>query len=57
MPFQHSANGEFTHTAVWTGTRLLIQSACNRCGASKVVSVHDGSLGQWENTHRCQQAA
>jgi len=57
VPFQHSANGEFTHTAVWTGTRLLIQSACNRCGASKVVSVHDGSLGQWENTHRCQQAA
>lgn len=43
----------FTCTAVRDGLSIKILSVCNRCGASRVVSIADGSLGEWERTHQC----
>ena len=31
----------------------MIHSVCVACGASKLVSKHDGSLDDWEGAHRC----
>lgn len=44
----------FRHSQIRTEGRLLIQSTCGRCGKSKIVSHHDGSLEQWEDGHRCE---
>jgi hypothetical protein len=44
----------FTHFAVDTETRFLIQSVCTKCGASKLVSASDGSLQTWEAEHTCK---
>lgn len=35
---------DFTHFPVRTEISLLIQTVCTKCGASRVVSVADGSL-------------
>ena len=32
---------------------LLVDSECLRCGTSKVVSMRDGSLQEWESHHVC----
>ena len=49
--------GLFTHKHVRTESRLLIQATCNQCGSSKLVSLIDGSLQQWESTHECKGQA
>lgn len=46
----------FTRTLERSGARLLIRSACVKCGDSKLVSKHDGSLQEWEDGHRCADA-
>ena len=46
----------FSLTSVRTESRLLIQSTCRQCGASRLVSMHDGSLDKWENEHMCKQS-
>jgi len=46
-------NPQFTRTMEWFGMRLLIRSQCGACGAGKLVSAADGSLGKWEDGHRC----
>jgi hypothetical protein len=44
----------FFHTAIQTDDlRMMILSGCTRCGESRVVSQHDGSLDEWESTHCC----
>jgi len=43
----------FTRTLERSGSRLLIRSACQDCGDSKLVSQHDGTLQEWEDGHRC----
>jgi hypothetical protein len=47
----------FHRTAIRTDTRLLIQSTCIKCGVSKLVSHHDGSLEEWESEHECKVKA
>jgi hypothetical protein len=42
----------FSRHLVQQGTRLLIDSECSRCGASMLVSSHDGSLEKWEQDHQ-----
>ena len=49
-----SSSPSFTRSLVPHGSRLMIQSVCVRCGASRLVSKHDGSLENWEGGHRCQ---
>jgi hypothetical protein len=44
----------FSHNAVYSGDRLIIESVCTRCGASKLVSMLDGSLKKWEDGHKCR---
>lgn len=44
----------YTHFPVRTETRVLIQSVCTKCGASRVVSASDGSLNKWEDRHTCK---
>ncbi|MGB9255291.1 MAG: hypothetical protein WCC25_10700 [Candidatus Korobacteraceae bacterium] len=34
--------------------RALIKSTCKNCGASKVVSIRDGSMAEWEYAHICK---
>ena len=43
----------FTCTAVHDGLSIKILSVCRRCGACQVVSILDGSLRQWEQSHQC----
>lgn len=43
----------FTHSPVRTDDRLMIQSVCTKCGASRVVSLSDRSLEEWEDSHVC----
>lgn len=43
----------FSCTPVHEGMSIRILSVCRSCGASRVVSVSDGSLEQWERTHDC----
>jgi hypothetical protein len=50
-PFLATAGRPFSRHLVQLGTRLLIESECNRCGASMLVSSHDGSLEKWEREH------
>jgi hypothetical protein len=45
---------DFTHFPVRTETRLLIQSVCTKCGASRLVFASDGSLKKWEDEHTCK---
>ena len=45
----------FRHIHIRTEGRLLIQSTCKGCGKSRIVSKHDGSLEQWEDTHQCEE--
>src|SRR6516164_5212212 len=56
-PFRHILPLPFRHILVGTEQRLLVQSICVTCGASKLVSVHNGSLHQWENGHQCESKA
>jgi hypothetical protein len=44
----------FTHAPIRTDKRLMILSACMKCGLSKLVSVQDGSLDKWEAGHKCK---
>ncbi len=46
---------QFTHTAIKTESRLLIQTICTNCGASKLVSTYDGTLERWESEHTCAE--
>lgn len=39
------------------GYPYRIRSSCKLCGASRLVSVADGSLQSWELTHNCRAAA
>jgi hypothetical protein len=48
-------NIEFARYGVRTEDRLLIHSVCTKCGASKLVSYHDGSLEKWEDSHKCEE--
>jgi hypothetical protein len=48
---------EFTLAAVLLENRVLIRSTCKKCGASRVVSVSDGSLRLWEDGHKCRMGA
>jgi hypothetical protein len=43
----------YSCTAVHEGSSIRILSVCTICGASRVVSVSDGSLDQWQQTHVC----
>jgi hypothetical protein len=43
----------FSHDAVHTKDRIMIESVCMRCGARKLVSIQDGSLEKWEDDHDC----
>lgn len=43
----------FTCTPVHEGNSIRILSVCKSCGASRVVSVSDGSLDEWQRTHEC----
>ena len=43
----------FMCTLVHEGDSLRILSVCKCCGASRVVSVSDGSLDEWQETHQC----
>ena len=43
----------YSCTAVHEGSSIRILSVCRICGASRVVSVSDGSLDQWQQTHVC----
>jgi hypothetical protein len=40
-----------------SGWPYPIWSTCKFCGVSRLVSVSDGSLEEWERTHGCQAAA
>jgi hypothetical protein len=40
-----------------SGWPYRIRSTCKLCGASRLVSVSDGSLEEWERTHECQAVA
>lgn len=44
---------KFSHRPIRTEERTLIVFVCTRCGASKLVSVKDGSLEKWEHCHEC----
>ena len=44
---------QFRRTLQPDGNRTLILSECARCGASRIVSAHNGSLREWEDGHRC----
>ena len=57
MPSSYFANADYAHAPVRTETRVLILSTCKKCGASKMVSVADGSLERWEEQHQCKRAA
>jgi hypothetical protein len=35
-------------------SRLLVHSVCNHCGDSKIGSFHDGSMQEWEASHKCK---
>ena len=56
LPSQSIANS-FKHELVLREphSHLFIKSMCKRCGASGVVSVHDGSLEKWQGEHECQK--
>jgi hypothetical protein len=45
---------DFTHFSASTEIRIIIQSVCTKCGASRLVSVSDGSLKKWEEGHTCK---
>jgi hypothetical protein len=45
---------DFSHFAVRTEKCILVQSVCTKCGASRLVSVADGSLKNWEEGHTCK---
>jgi len=45
----------FTRMPIRTEGRLLIQSTCDQCGRSSLVSDHDGSRETWEDGHSCEQ--
>jgi len=55
-PSSQSIANSFEHELVLRElhSHLFIKSMCKRCGASGVVSVHDGSLEKWEGRHECQ---
>lgn len=44
---------QFTRRLVRTVNRLMIESTCMRCGATGLVSEHDGTLENWEEGHNC----
>lgn len=46
-------NLHFDHRPVRIEGRLLLESICLRCAESRVVSVPDGTLAQWEEGHVC----
>jgi hypothetical protein len=41
----------FSHALQEVGNRMLIEDTCKECGASKLVSIFDGSLEEWEEQH------
>lgn len=49
-----SSPASYLRSLVPQGSRLMIQSECVACGASRLVSRHDGSLEEWEDGHRCK---
>lgn len=48
-----SMHSDFICTPVQEGLSLRILSVCRNCGASRVVSVSDGSLDEWQGEHEC----
>jgi hypothetical protein len=46
----------FEYHPVEVEGRLLIESVCVRCGASRIVSGTDGTLEEWLATHECKGA-
>jgi hypothetical protein len=46
---------KFVYRLEREGDRSLIYSECVHCHASRVVSVADGSLKEWETSHRCRE--
>jgi hypothetical protein len=46
----------FEYHPVEVEGRLLIDSVCVRCGASRIVSGADGTLEEWTATHECKGA-
>lgn len=46
---------DFTDTPVSDETTVKILSVCIHCGESRVVSVVDGSLLEWQKGHQCPQ--
>lgn len=45
---------EFILTPVQVADRMMIRSACAKCGESRLVSMYDRSLEKWERRHRCK---
>lgn len=43
----------YSCTAVHEGSSIRILSVCRICGASRVVSVSDGTLDEWQRSHEC----
>lgn len=41
----------FSYHLVETDGRMMLESTCKKCGASKLVSDRDGSLREWEMKH------
>ena len=44
---------QFARKLVRTVNRLMIESTCIKCGATSLVSDHDGTLEEWEEAHTC----
>ena len=44
---------QYTVAFVRVENRLLIQSTYKECGASKLLTMHSGSLRPWRAGHRC----
>jgi ribosomal protein S27AE len=49
------ASSQFTRTAIRTESRLLIQTICTNCGASKLIATHDETPEGWEEEHLCDR--
>jgi len=47
------AKPAFVRTLQSVGARTMIHSVCSQCGESRLLSAHDESLQEWENSHRC----
>jgi len=45
----------FSFVPIRTEGRLLLQSTCLKCGASKLVTLSDDSLDKWIKGHTCHR--